>query len=505
MSDSTNQYVCLSDLHLGAKYSILSARELENQRFFYRSRQQSQSLELLVDALRHYVPSVYGEDLPKLVLNGDCLDFDFGSLEDIVNAFTQVMSLLFDPSKPPLFQAEVIYLPGNHDHRIWEQMKDQLLVDNILKAGTGNSFGQNQISALYDNTGLASLLLNALLKKAGLDECCKINLHYPNLGLKGANNKRLYIHHGHYVEGIYRAMSQLNALLVEKEVIDLNELEAQNGGWIDFLWSSLGASESQMNTMVWLYTMSQDAAASHHSCKRLARYICDYLDKTYSVSASSTVAGGMSLEKLVVTLLDVSLGQIFQSERAAYHEALSDSAIEGLQWYLSKPLHKQICEAEEISADSELSFPCSFIFGHTHKPFQASLPVVGFRANVNVYNSGGWVLDEAESTDKQGAAIIFVDKDLNVASLRLFDAPVNARDADISGVRVEGLNSAEDESNDLLKSMQRALNDKENRQRLDAFSIEAKREAIKIVKYNHKKFFDPTRSPGIKREKSYDY
>jgi hypothetical protein len=77
----------------------------------------------------------------------------------------------------------------------------------------------------------------------------------------------------------------------------------------------------------------------------------------------------------------------------------------------------------------------SFIFGHTHKPFQDELLVDGYKVPVGIFNTGGWVLDEPTLMPVQGCAAMLVSDELEVASLRLFNDPT---DGEMAPVRVEG-------------------------------------------------------------------
>ncbi len=64
----------------------------------------------------------------------------------------------------------------------------------------------------------------------------------------------------------------------------------------------------------------------------------------------------------------------------------------------------------------------TLIFGHTHKPFEASWEFSGFAKPVKVYNSGGWAIDpDNQIATLRGGAAILLDDELNAASLRLFN------------------------------------------------------------------------------------
>jgi len=63
----------------------------------------------------------------------------------------------------------------------------------------------------------------------------------------------------------------------------------------------------------------------------------------------------------------------------------------------------------------------TFIFGHTHKPFEEVFPFAGYRSGVKIFNNGGWVVDSMDPAPLKGAAIILVDEDLNTASVRMYN------------------------------------------------------------------------------------
>jgi hypothetical protein len=78
---------------------------------------------------------------------------------------------------------------------------------------------------------------------------------------------------------------------------------------------------------------------------------------------------------------------------------------------------------KQIQTDNAGSVPAevTFIFGHTHKPFEELLPYSGYGSGVKVFNNGGWVVDSMEPAPLKGGAIILVDEDLNTASVRMYN------------------------------------------------------------------------------------
>ncbi len=95
-------------------------------------------------------------------------------------------------------------------------------------------------------------------------------------------------------------------------------------------------------------------------------------------------------------------------------EVLSQNADTGLTAYLSGAVSTQV--TEEVGKPDEVRF----VFGHTHKPFLHYRQAQGLPGAVPVINTGGWVVDTPQAEPNKGAAVVLIDEDLNVATLRCF-------------------------------------------------------------------------------------
>ena len=78
----------------------------------------------------------------------------------------------------------------------------------------------------------------------------------------------------------------------------------------------------------------------------------------------------------------------------------------------------------------------------------------GYPLPVSVYNTGGWVMDQPTMTPTQGAAMVFIDDETNLASLRLFNDPVNG---EFAAVHAAGVGGFKDPDNPLLAQMNQAF------------------------------------------------
>jgi hypothetical protein len=224
----------------------------------------------------------------------------------------------------------------------------------------------------------------------------------------------------------------------------VERLEAENGSWIDFGWSTLGASGAMGRDIWTLYSVMQGGRGAEDFLTRvageLARSVCARIPFGAEPKSKSSVL------MLTRALLDASVGQMAELERLSYLDPLSPAGVEGLRWYLNEPLVQQL--------GGEPAVPVTFIFGHTHKPFEDELVAASYLEPVRVFNVGGWVLDEPRLDTVQGASMALIDEDLNVAVLRLFGSPVNGVP---TSVRVHGTGRHSDLGNPLLAPLQSAL------------------------------------------------
>jgi hypothetical protein len=214
---------------------------------------------------------------------------------------------------------------------------------------------------------------------------------------------------------MYVLMSNLNRLMFGRPLPnDVWKLEAENFAWIDFFWSSLGRSGEVGEDVNRLYDMLQ-------SEKALERLVF-----TLSPAIAERAPGGRGRRWLTTRVVRDLLNHVARRagrlERHHPSAPLSANARQGLQEYLASPLLGQLRhEQPEVPSTT-------FVFGHTHKPFEERLAIPGFPSPVEVANTGGWVVDTLERSPFQGAAAVVVDESLDVASIRLYNQEATATD-----------------------------------------------------------------------------
>jgi len=235
---------------------------------------------------------------------------------------------------------------------------------------------------------------------------------YPNFGVRSADGQKCVIFsHGHYIESIYRLMTTLRSTLFpDRAEPDLIwDLESENFAWVDFFWSTLGRSGDFGTDVELIY----DKLQADIELKKLVSNLAEGIATKYGLTWFPR-----SVEHMVLTsVLDFLLNDVAKREVKRTDPALSADAESGLRQFLEKFLLKQ------IRTDNGGSVPpdVSFIFGHTHKPFEEVRSYAGYGNGVKVYNDGGWVVDSMVPAPLQGAAVILVDESLNTASVRLYN------------------------------------------------------------------------------------
>lgn len=283
-----------------------------------------------------------------------------------------------------------------------------------IEDGSGDEL--MQVTSLLSPDYLESYLLRDIIRNVdGLGDV-SVQVAYPNLAEVVADHGVVF-HHGHYTESLYLMMSKARKILEDELNIttNINHIEQDNGYWINFLWSSLGSAGFGTQTLN-MYETILDAGATHEFILKAAKKLKNYLVNNFGLSDASlaSINKNLTLEMGTRALLDVSIGKLSSSERYSFLEVLSSEGVETLSWYLAGPVAAQF-----KSEHARIPDTVSFVYGHTHKPYQDRLPIAGYKEPVNIYNTGGWAIDEPVVTSLQGAAVVFVDDSCNVASFIL--------------------------------------------------------------------------------------
>ena len=407
-------YVCLSDLHLGEEDSLLTNITDEGKT---EVSSPSPALVRLVECLAALLRGVSPK--PTLILNGDILELALSTVDEAATVFLHFISLVM-PKDDPLF-GEIVCLPGNHDHHLWENARETQYLNYIgrLPPETPLKPPWHTTKIFMDMQGkdrLAHQFLTSIvqrfdhLKRAGVE----ILTAYPNYGILGAPGRGCVLfHHGHYVEPLYKLMSKAVSLALSRpEPADVYELEAHNFAWIDFFWSAMGIGED----LEPIYEATHDPGRLAEITDRLARNVARDYDVPYLWPDWTEEHVLKFLLRQLVVKRVAGKQERQQTRHPGEEPALTPAAAEGLRWYLEAPLRKQV-EVEH----GPMPGPVTFVFGHTHKPFQAARDFGGYAGKVRVLNTGGWIVESIEPEPLRGGAVVLVDDELNAVSLRMYN------------------------------------------------------------------------------------
>jgi hypothetical protein len=416
------RYVSLSDLHLGAENSILTRlTSVSNGGVNLKADPTTASdvMVRLVDCLRLLISGNQGPQKPTLILNGDALELALADVNVAAMVFERFMELTMKPGEE-LFDKTIYYNPGNHDHHLWETARETQYIEEYLPSTKwGDKLNApwhttNMFLGEYD--AVPCYLLDRLMTrydpKYQDGSPPQFLVVYPNIGVRSADGQKCVIFsHGHYIESIYRLMTTLRSTLFpdRTEPGHIWELESENFAWVDFFWSTLGRSGNFGPDVELIY----DKLQADVQLKNLVSNLAEGIATKYNLPWVSR-----QVERTILTsVFTFFLNKLANREVKRTDTALSEDGESGLRQFMEKFLLQQ------IQTDNAGSVPAdvSFIFGHTHKPFEEVRSYAGYGSGVKVFNSGGWVVDSMVPAPLKGGAVILVDEDLNIASVRLYN------------------------------------------------------------------------------------
>src|SRR5215470_10004197 len=253
-------YVCLSDMHLGADNSILTSikpNSIETDPML-----TSPVLSQLVACLRELITQNENKEKPTLILNGDILELALAETNVAAMVFERFIELIFPRDGEALFDKHILYIPGNHDHHIWETARETQYVNYIDRIPAGAPLEVPwHTTKMFSPDLVRGYFLTDLIQRYPHLKDAVISIIYPNYAVVSSDgHKCIIFNHGHYVESIYSLMSTLNTMIFPnrqrpKVVWDL---EAENFAWIDFFWSTMGRSGGVGRDIGLIYDKLQD-------------------------------------------------------------------------------------------------------------------------------------------------------------------------------------------------------------------------------------------------------
>ncbi len=448
--------ICISDLHAGALNSLLTP--VSDSGEFQPDQRATETTKAFcagLNALLVHLRGTTDVPPPDLLLLGDALDLSLSPTERSFAVLGGFFAELYGTAGDVLSD-QLVYLPGNHDHSLWTTQVN--LNEHLLKSG--GTAGFKMVTKAFRDANAAPRIrpLENILAANAPHVAAKV--FNPNFGLFSADQTRAVIfHHGHFIEAMYRLMSDVQDAMTgaRRRQPTVQDLERENAAWIDFGWSTLGASGVLGRDMTNLYYDLLNGSAAVEVQRRIAKFLtARFLSLDLLPQSPETL---QAVEILAKGLVDATIGKISMLERFDYTRHLSPASVDGLSAYLGGAVRCQMLEELGTPNDNTDSVEpaTTFIFGHTHKPFESDLVVPGFDLPVGICNTGGWVLDTALTSTVEGASMVFVDDDLNTAAVRLFAPPVLEHPAKADGVRVVPVGGDPTGNNPLADRLAEAL------------------------------------------------
>lgn len=400
------EYLFLSDLHLGEAISVLTPLDAEGA---VDARRPPRTLEQLVAALGDLLERNQADAKPTVVFAGDLLGMAYATMTEVLTLFGSLARMFAGPDDG--ICKDVIYVPGNHDHHVWEMARESGFIARLRRAGA-----DVELPAVFHTSGLTpdaaeqAPMLEAMLGRDSDAAETGVRVVYPNLALRGQDGRRcVVVHHGHFYEPHYHFIGDgLKILYPEREPLETVEaIEAVNFAWIDFIWSALGRSGGADNDLESLFLMLRHPQALEKRAKTFALNIAPHVDLPYLPFEW--------LERILIETVITRVGGVATGERANRAEVCGRKTLDGLQSFLFGPTWRQL-ESEFGDVPDDVAL----IWGHTHKPFEKLLPARIDRPAVAAYNLGGWTVDYPEPSPHRGASIVLANADLDLAVLRVY-------------------------------------------------------------------------------------
>ncbi len=407
------RYLILSDLHLGEEDSLLT--NLKPGVDEIDPLKPSPVLTKFADCLEELISPETKR--PYLVVLGDGLEMALARFNQAAMAFERLIEEFL--VKRALFQG-LIYVPGNHDHHLWETAREIQYSDFLWRRKPPGSelpepwHISNAFPSKEYHYVPSPFIAKFLSRFNSLDDFF-VGMIYPVFGLIAEEEKKIIcLHHGHLMEGIYRLMSKLRVLLFpdEKEPKTLDQIEKENFAWIDFFWSTMGRSGPAGEKIESIYECLLVPATFKDLIKRFAMVLAKNLDiplvpERWEDDVFERVLGKLTEKE-------------FLPERSKEERSLSSDSEKELRWFIEGPLFEEIKKALPVDNDELAQYKFDFVFGHTHKPFARLDKFYPYRSWTKVFNTGGWVVDRLELFPVYGANMVLISDAFETLNIELF-------------------------------------------------------------------------------------
>jgi len=333
--------------------------------------------------------------LDFLVLNGDIMDFSTNPIEKSLIAARPFFQGVFRDK----LARQLIYIPGNHDKRVWNAVEWETNVIGQLSrhevprkprrtqpgvidtsAGTVKLSG---VSHVPGKKRYGNLFLEGLFKKGST---LPILVAYPNLYIKTPEDL-IMITHGHTMDLAWVLLSELLGGVVKEGQLSLVELEEFNAPINSFMCTGVGHG-GEMSEL--FYRIKKEARqGKSRELKNAMTGLIPVLDKMIPLGLFEFLDNAL-LQGLKMLAVFIANNRV---KDPRYNEK-----------YFTDPDRKNrfsrfFSATCGEAALLDLAPPGKMVYGHTHEiiPASAPFPFKGLEElngeDLLMYNTGGWLKD----------------------------------------------------------------------------------------------------------------
>lgn len=383
--------VIMSDLHLGVDSSL----------FFHGDKQRFKKvMDWIVLQLKEL------GKIDELVLLGDFLDLSLAPLDvlyDNLSAFFKYLSQLENIRG-------IYFIPGNHDHHFWIELVEQDVIIDRIKSNKplptdaskkGGKPGEEKlidcfVDKKYPN-GFKEIILSYLWPKD--EKMPDIFVKYPS-HIRQIGKDYYFFTHGHFLEDLFTPLEYLI------EAGSLEELEAFNIMWLEAFDYHLGHSgrlSDKVKDIVKFYK------------KEDKKKLNGIINKAFRVFRKKTRIGKFwiwVIKKILKCIIWKKKGKdVITHESGMRGEGFSQGLEDKIRWFIDKFILDRYV-AGKYRFTKTIKHPFTFVFGHTHTPFDEDGSKSRFRKTVirdeeyKLFNTGGWTIPKEGIEERAGILII---------------------------------------------------------------------------------------------------
>ncbi len=264
----------------------------------------------------------------------------------------------------------VIYVPGNHDHHLWQMLQEKYWVADRLERGVAPLVMPREYALTLDletgsltrdgssNNAGEILSYNLVSHLLGLGKDTPVYVAYPNVFVRKADNEYILLTHGHFFEPNWNIVTMVFSDLFEKSGIPMTIHNIEMFNAITTEWHSYSLSQTPPYQF-W------ESVYDRHFNKRPA---------TEWQKTMQTII------KAHFSVRDVKGDPTTPSQKQHDIEALS--------------MQRKLVEHYLEQAEPDGGKITAMIYGHTHIPTFDETVLSRDETNypsIEIFNTGGWV------------------------------------------------------------------------------------------------------------------